>query len=85
MKEKTIMEKKNGKINILGHLKQGNNKGILSGPFFQFSEPIRKIMCTTNTVKSLNRQFKNICYDLDNKKKQNILLLLSWKVTIYKF
>ncbi len=42
-------------------------------------------MCTTNTIKSLNRQLKNICYDLDNKKEQNILLLLSWKVIIYKF
>lgn len=27
-------------------------------PFFQFSEPIRKIMYTTNTIESLNRQFR---------------------------
>ena len=26
--------------------------------FFQISEPIRKIMYTTNTIESLNRQFK---------------------------
>jgi len=29
-----------------------------SCPFFQFSEPIRKIMYTTNTIESLNRQFR---------------------------
>ena len=27
-------------------------------PFFQFSDPIRKIMYTTNTIESLNRQFR---------------------------
>ena len=27
-------------------------------PFFQFSEPIRKIMYTTNIIESLNRQFR---------------------------
>ena len=27
-------------------------------PFFQFSEKIRKIMYTTNTIESLNRQFR---------------------------
>lgn len=27
-------------------------------PFFQFSEPIRKIMYMTNTIESLNRQFR---------------------------
>ena len=27
-------------------------------PFFQISEPIRKIMYTTNTIESLNRQFR---------------------------
>lgn len=27
-------------------------------PFFQFSEPIRKIMYTTNTIESLNRQYR---------------------------
>ncbi len=27
-------------------------------PFFQFSEPIRKIMYTTNAIESLNRQFR---------------------------
>lgn len=27
-------------------------------PFFQFSEPIRKIIYTTNTIESLNRQFR---------------------------
>ena len=27
-------------------------------PFFQFSEQIRKIMYTTNTIESLNRQFR---------------------------
>ena len=26
--------------------------------FFQFSEPIRKIMYTINTIESLNRQFR---------------------------
>ena len=27
-------------------------------PFFQFSQPLRKIMYTTNTIESLNRQFR---------------------------
>lgn len=27
-------------------------------PFFQFSDKIRKIMYTTNTIESLNRQFR---------------------------
>lgn len=27
-------------------------------PFFQFSDPVRKIMYTTNTIESLNRQFR---------------------------
>ena len=27
-------------------------------PFFSYSEPLRKIMYTTNTIESLNRQFR---------------------------
>lgn len=39
-------------------LKSWEENGHVLSSFFQFSQPIRKIMYTTNTIESLNRQYR---------------------------
>ncbi len=50
--------KEKWKDKYLSAFKTWENNWDAICPFFQFSEPIRKIMYTTNTIESLNRQFR---------------------------